>query len=303
MGQSPTGENSIHLQGCFALSTQISRKKLLYAIADRNFSTYPSTNPNGATAPLYRELNPILKQYKIWVRPCIDWKATIAYTAKPETHIEGPFRFGDMSLIETTGAGKRTDAHNLRDAVIAGKSLKEIIMDDSLCHGYARFRNFYKDVKREFSDPPKRPDLVVHLYIGKPGTGKTTWADKVYPNAFLKDQSHWWGLYKGQREVIWDEFTGNCCSPQEFNLVCGKLSHQVEYKGDHIPLEADKFIIISNFVPNMWWNLSKVLVDMNSIYRRFDKVMWFKHQHQPPLEYNCYTEFELAYNQSNGVIM
>ena len=61
----------------------------------------------------------------------------VAYVSKKETRQAGPFIHGDFDMHEDQG--KRTDLEELRDAVVKGASVNEILNDPELSLKAARF--------------------------------------------------------------------------------------------------------------------------------------------------------------------
>lgn len=67
----------------------------------------------------------------------------------------------------------------------------------------------------------------------------------------------WWDGYKGERNVLIDEFDGQSIGIAHLLQWCDWYPMQVEVKGGSANLLANKFFITSNIDPNEWWPEAK----------------------------------------------
>lgn len=172
---------------------------------------------------------------------------------------------------------------------------KQIMEDDNLNPVAARNMRYMSEARRYFEPKRERPDCRVALFYGLPGTGKSFTAREKLPHAFWKDNTQWWHMYAGQEAVVWDEFTGDSCTPTEFNRIFDNYHHDIEYKGDMFQLMAHEFIITSNWLPEEWWmNKKNVKVLVKSITRRIHLYCWFTEIKKPPQEFDNYEDFVKA---------
>lgn len=187
---------------------------------------------------------------------------------------DGDFdEWGELS----SGQGAREDLRRLRDEVQSGATDLELCENDDTVSAFAKYPRFVDRARIAFGVPFEtvlRDNIHVVLFFGPAGSGKSSYARKIAPDAYWKDQSRWWGRYTGQTTVIWDEFYGGCCTPREFNLVCDRYPHTVEYKGGEQPLRATTIIIISNFMPTDWWG-TNTRVNVPALTRRFHEICVF----------------------------
>lgn len=193
------------------------------------------------------------------------------------------------------GQGSRTDIIRLRDATKSGATNRELIDDDDLVNTFAKFPKFVQLIREAYKIPCTqidRADIDVEFWFGSTGTGKSRTAREEFPEAYWKDQTSWWNGYTGQTTVIWDEFMGCCCTPTEFNLVCDKYPHQVRPLFGWVPLEATKIIIISNYLPHMWWK-ETTRVNIPALIRRFHKCRLFEEtpEHYKVTTYGMWEDF------------
>lgn len=190
----------------------------------------------------------------------------------PETWDADVDEWGELS----GGQGVRNDLKPFREAIKRGATDLELIEDDDLLPLFAKYPRFVDRARIAYKIPgPEifRDGIRVIFMVGKTGTGKSSYARELFPDAYWKDQSKWWPGYTGQKVVIWDEFFGGCCTPTEFNKVCDRYPHNVEHKGGSVPLEAETIVIISNWLPMDWWS-EKTRVSLPALYRRFTEICY-----------------------------
>lgn len=122
---------------------------------------------------------------------------------------------------------------------------------------------------------PMVRESTCNVYWGPTGTGKTRTAwEEAGLDSFPKDpNTKWWDGYRGQRNVIIDEFRGSISISHMLRwLDCYPVS--VEPKGGGTPLAACKFWITSNLPPEKWYpDLDEDT--FKALRRRFTKVVHF----------------------------
>lgn len=186
---------------------------------------------------------------------------------------EGDYEeWGELS----EGQGARNDLKRLRESIKDGATDLDLIEDDLTLTCFAKYPRFVDRARIAYKIPEPeifRDDIRVIFMVGKTGTGKSSYARELFPDAYWKDQSKWWHGYTGQKVVIWDEFFGGCCTPTEFNKVCDRYPHRVENKGGFVPLEAEIIIIISNWLPMDWWS-DRTRISLPALYRRFSEICY-----------------------------
>lgn len=193
------------------------------------------------------------------------------YCTKDDNHA---FEYGDRPE-PNQGQGRRSDLLVLRDALMRKETDLELLSNDATVEGFFKYQRGIQAARSALNIATHRDNIRVCLFYGAPGTGKSHMAREIFPDAYWKDNTKWWPGYLGQKNVIWDEFGGWSTMPSEFNKVFDKYPHSVEVKGGTIPLEAENFIIISNFIPYQWWDSTKTTVDLRSIERRIHKFCFF----------------------------
>lgn len=193
----------------------------------------------------------------------------------------------------TVGQGKRNDILRMRDAVRAGADNLELFEDDVTCIPAVKYTRGLEALRTAYSKPVSRPDIHVELWFGDSCTGKSSSAMELYPEAYWKENDQWWPLYHGQTTVVWDEFTGEGCTPTMFNKLCDKYPMNIQYKGGSVAMLATTIIIISNYTPGTWWD-GKTRVNMRALTRRFHKIRWFKELGVESTQFDNYSDFSSA---------
>ena len=135
----------------------------------------------------------------------------VTYVSKKETRQAGPFIHGDFDMHEDQG--KRTDLEELRDAVVRGASVNEILNDPELSLKAARFMPWLEKMvgarqAARFSQEDR--EVTVHYLWGKPGLGKTrSVLDGDRSQIFrVTNYEHPFDDYSGQSTLVLDEFAG-----------------------------------------------------------------------------------------------
>lgn len=135
----------------------------------------------------------------------------VAYVSKKETRQAGPFLHGDFDMHEDQG--KRTDLEELRDAVVKGASVNEILNDPELSLKAARFMPWLEKMvgaqqAARFSQEDR--EVTVHYLWGRPGLGKTrSVLDGDRSQIFrVTNYEHPFDDYSGQSTLVLDEFAG-----------------------------------------------------------------------------------------------
>lgn len=121
----------------------------------------------------------------------------------------------------------------------------------------ARHFNNFKGIHAHFAVPQERPGISLgRVYWGSTGTGKThrAWEEaKAMGAVYIKSPStKWWDGYKGQEQVILDEFDGQIGITHLLRWL-DKYPCSVEIKGGQVPLKALHFWITSNKRPEEWY--------------------------------------------------
>lgn len=115
---------------------------------------------------------------------------------------------------------------------------------------------YYGSLKRIAADNirPVAVECSTKVFWGKTNTGKshTAWKEAGL-DAFIKNpNTKWWDGYRGQRNVIIDEFRGRI-DISYLLLWTDKYPRTVEVKGTTVPLLCENIWILSNLPPDKWY--------------------------------------------------
>lgn len=147
--------------------------------------------------------------------------------------------------------GKRTDISDVVDMVTEGASTSEIAVQYP-----EQYIKYFKGIValqcaliRPRMDAPE-----VRVYYGATGTGKSLRARQWLPNAYVwhPQQGTWFDSYKGEHEVIFEEFRGQI----PFGMLLSLLDRyccKVQYKGGVMEFAALKVAITSPVHPSQWY--------------------------------------------------
>lgn len=119
-----------------------------------------------------------------------------------------------------------------------------------------RIRSYHslKGIAKDYARPVVRGPQTVNVFWGKTGSGKSYRAFQEAGEMFyLKDpHTKWWDGYRGEENIIIDEFRGKC--------EIGNLLKWVDWtpclaetKGSQVPLRSKKWWIMSNLDPREWY--------------------------------------------------
>lgn len=140
--------------------------------------------------------------------------------------------------------------------------------------------------------PKRLNDLVVYLFIGKPGTGKTRLAKHIFPDIYDPPigKDLWFDLYEREKQVLIDDFSGNIRLVDalrlfDLNPIKVPIKHGFQWFAPEI------IIITSNVHPRHWWNYADREDSAQAIHRRikhvwdFDNILNGRPQILKPDEY------------------
>lgn len=98
--------------------------------------------------------------------------------------------------------------------------------------------------------------MIVDVYWGPTGTGKTRKAFEECPQAYWKEKGDWWDGYTGEESVIWDEFA-NDIPITSLLRVLDRYPLRVPIKGGFIQFQAKRIILTSNIPFDEWYPNAK----------------------------------------------
>lgn len=192
------------------------------------------------------------------------------YNSKPETRIEGPFRYGTPPQ-----QGKRNDLVNLKKDIDDGMTnIKDIA--DKHFNFYLRYQKgiiSYLNMKMY----PRSQKTIVTVIYGPSNVGKSFSIRQAFPDAYWftkptgKNSPLWFDGYNNQETVVFDEFYG-WIPFDSFLRLCDAYPYNVEIKGSTIPFTSKRIFITSNKPPTQWYTNITDQVHITAFWRRIEVV-------------------------------
>lgn len=222
-----------------------------------------------------------------------------AYCSKEDTRVAPPYEIGIFPAKKNQG--KRNDLEEVHSALKAGLTQVDYVEDHFSI--WIRYPNLIENYKRAIGASRSQDTPIdCQLLIGPPGTGKSRYAEHLArerfgPDGFFrKPPGKWWDGYVGQLGVIYDDFRGSSMSFTDFKLTVDRYPLRVEIKGTTCDLAASTFYITTNTEPNTWWKDEVTGGEVDAIYRRFSKVLYFFSE-------NKYREFSTYSHYKNHFVL
>ena len=201
------------------------------------------------------------------------------------------FECGDVPEAPTQGSyqGKRTDWHDLLEAIKGGASRGEL---------YTRFPqkmcknpNGINQMIAHYAPRRKWGDKMTVIWLpGYSGTGKTTYARKLLverfkcgtdefgePKIFMKTPGKWWGLYDYQECCIYDDWRAGAESFSQLLRILQGVPLTIQDKGSHKHINVKVMIITCPYN----WDSIEVQTwagdeNMWQLGRRIDEIWEFR---------------------------
>jgi hypothetical protein len=169
----------------------------------------------------------------------------IDYCSKQDTRVDGPWQYGTPHH-----QGARTDIDALKRSSDNGDSLQALWSQHfGTMLRYHRAMASYRLVNA----PSRDKKTQVYVFYGPPGSGKSGYAHRLYPNSYGKDPTHrWWDGYDSHEFVIVDDYAG-AWSYEYLKNICDRYPVAVETKGGTTAFTASTIVFTSNQHPRSWY--------------------------------------------------
>lgn len=206
------------------------------------------------------------------------------YCKKPESHVMGPWIQGEISL----GQGSRTDIVGFVNEVKNGKRERELI--DLYPHILARYGSFYKRIRMNIR-PVRTIPLVVCIYYGATGTGKTRLAEELmigneYWRMPVNNNNIWFDYMDGHKNILLDEFAGRTS-----RMTLAMLLQLLDIYVIRVPVKTsftwwcpDNIIITTNVPVQDWYSWTGRGCQYQALKRRIHKVLHFTMTPESPVD-------------------
>lgn len=215
-----------------------------------------------------------------------DYCKKVDETVLPDTFIEfGTYKPGK------SGRGARNDIHVLRDAIKQGKTQRQIVEDDQLVETFANYIKFHDRVRMLYEPPPRENGVLVKLYVGEPGTGKTRRAKEEYPGIFeipISNGTLWLDGYDDHEHVLIDDFMGKGSKMGLDNTLkfLDRYVRKVPVKGTYAWYRPEVIVVTSNYHPRHWYDWKGREESWRALKRRFHEIWYFPADSPPEEQYN-----------------
>ncbi len=142
--------------------------------------------------------------------------------------------------------GTRNDIKDIIQKVKDGFTMKEILEE---CPSFQATRFVNTAVTKW--EKPRNWTPEVYWYYGLPGTGKTTYAESLAPDAWISpgDTLKWWDDYDADEDIILDDFRPSHCSWTRLLRILDHTKCRIEFKGGSRQLLAKRIFITADKHP------------------------------------------------------
>ncbi len=197
---------------------------------------------------------------RIHWEPCKVDEASINYCKKD----------GDVFEKDSRQQGKRTDMDAIYKSAIEGK-FADIARDYP--SQFMRYHRGIYALRTAVNEPaPGWRQKEVLVNWGPPGTGKSRNFYDLYPDlCSMTCVNNFWSDYRGQRVVLFDDFTGSWCKRATFLQMLDGHRVRINVKGSYIWFSPEVICITSNMRPQDWYQMGPA-----AIMRRLTDITEFE---------------------------
>lgn len=134
-----------------------------------------------------------------------------------------------------------------REAAVTGRL--EEIPDDIFIRHYGSLRSIAKDYMPRAENLEGEEGMKVGVWIwGQAGVGKSRYARKEYPDAYLKNKNKWWDGYRFEETVIIDDWDPNhACLRSHLKEWSDRYAFIAEIKGGGMSIRPKTVVVTSQY--------------------------------------------------------
>lgn len=164
--------------------------------------------------------------------------------------------------------GKRNDIIAVREMVLAGNGMTQIVMQSNSYQAIKIAETMLKYIEPGRSWMPE----VTWLY-GPTGTGKSKLAFELCPDAWVSGETgRWFEGYDAHEDVILDDFRGDFCKFHVLLRLLDRYPYRVEVKGASRQFLAKRIVITSCHPPHLAYAARKD-EDLRQLGRRIARII------------------------------
>lgn len=208
------------------------------------------------------------------------------YCMKEDSREDGPWEIGVW--LPEKGKKTRSDLLRVKKMIEDGSTELDIADKEFCC--WAKNIKAIERYKRMRTGQRNWKTKVI-VMIGEPGTGKSSAALAIDPDAYWKQKSNWWDGYDGHDTVVVDEYYG-WLAYDTLNRLCDRYPMLVETKGGQVNFVPKLLIFTSNLEVENWY---KRVPSWESFLRRIDEVWRFEELGKEPEKFNGYKAYRSKY--------
>lgn len=166
--------------------------------------------------------------------------------------------------------GRRTDLDAVREAVLQGSGMRDIVRTVTSYQGMRGAELLLKYMEKERDFKPR-----VLWFHGSTGSGKTRTALEMFPGAWVSGRNlKWWDGYDAHSAVVIDDFRKDFCTFHELLRILDRYPYRVETKGGSRQLLARDMVVTCPWSPEVLF-ANRSEEDIGQLSRRIDEVRQF----------------------------
>lgn len=174
-------------------------------------------------------------------------------------------KFVELGEISKDERGKRTDLQVVKETILSGKGMKEIVEVTSSYQAIKYAETLLKYVETKRTWKPR-----VMWFYGPTGCGKTRRAMEESKDPYVSGKNlKWWEGYDAHADVIIDDFRKDFCTFHELLRILDRYEYRIEVKGGSRQLLAKNIWITSCFPPDKVYDTRE---DIGQLLRRIDLI-------------------------------
>lgn len=169
--------------------------------------------------------------------------------------------------------GNRSDLAAIAEGIFSGATMKEVAA--TYPSDYIRYHSGIQAFHAlNAPRPPLERPVQVLILWGPTGTGKTHRIMHAYPDIYsVKPGRDPWGTYRGEAQILFDEFDFEKWSLQDMNRYLDKWRCLLDARYQDRYAVWELVAICANSPPNCWWPMAAPLL-MDAFRRRIRNQVW-----------------------------